>query len=31
VARAGHEHVRQFTWQRAGEALEALLLSQKTP
>jgi glycosyltransferase involved in cell wall biosynthesis len=25
LARTGHETVRQFTWQKAGEALEALL------
>jgi glycosyltransferase involved in cell wall biosynthesis len=25
LARAGHAHVQGFTWQRAGEALEALL------
>lgn len=25
LARAGHEHVQQFTWQRAGEALERAL------
>jgi glycosyltransferase involved in cell wall biosynthesis len=26
LARAGHEHIQQFTWQRAGEALEILLV-----
>jgi glycosyltransferase involved in cell wall biosynthesis len=25
LARAGHAHIQQFTWQRAGEALEAVL------
>jgi glycosyltransferase involved in cell wall biosynthesis len=29
-ARAGHAHIQQFTWQRAGEALESLLLSGTT-
>jgi glycosyltransferase involved in cell wall biosynthesis len=31
LARAGHEHIRQFTWQRAGEALESLLFSANRP
>jgi len=30
LARAGHAHIQQFTWQRAGEALECLLFSRTT-
>jgi len=31
LARAGHAHIQQFTWQRAGEALESLLLAKIGP
>jgi glycosyltransferase involved in cell wall biosynthesis len=30
LARDGHAHIQQFTWQRAGEALDALLLQSLT-
>jgi glycosyltransferase involved in cell wall biosynthesis len=31
VARNGHEHIRQFTWDKAGEAFERILLGELPP